>query len=131
MNNKWYYHDGGRKNSGLVLKSVADCVPRAIAIACGKDYLSTTEIVNSFCMREKRRVSWANVGVKKPTLNRIMESLGFKWVNKRFKWKKNMLPKGKYILNLSDHIVTRIDGYFYDVFYSVPEGRMVYGYWIR
>jgi hypothetical protein len=128
----WYYHDGGRTNSGLSrLKSTGDCVPRAIAIACGIDYLSTIEMVNKFCGREKNRVSYATIGVKKQTLDRILEHLGFRWIHKRFKWKTGMLMEGKFILNLSDHIVTRIDGRFYDIYKSVPEGRIVYGYWMK
>jgi hypothetical protein len=127
--NNWIYDDGGRERMGLVrLKSTGDCVPRAISISSGLSYIDAFEIVNRFCQREKNRVSYANIGVRKKTLDKIMKHLGYQWINKRFKWDGRTMV-GNYVFNLSDHVVAYIDGKFHDIYKSVPAGRIVYGYW--
>jgi hypothetical protein len=59
-----------------------------------------------------------------------MKHLGYQWINKRFKWDGKGL-QGNHIFNLSDHVVAHINGNFHDIYNSVPEGRIVYGYWKR
>src|SRR5262245_6598000 len=80
---KFEFNDGGRKESGYK-GTVGDCVVRAVAIASQLPYQEVYELVNTLavnerCTRRNRVKSTARNGVRRPTIHRMMEKLGWSW----------------------------------------------------
>ena len=139
---EFIYSDGGRSNY-YDAKKVGDCVVRAIANATGKDYKEIYDGINELAKSErigkrKKKISSSRNGVYTQTAKKYIEDV-LKW-----KWhpcmkigsgctthlKKDELPNGKLIVNLSKHFSCVKDGVLYDTFdCSRNEKRCVYGYW--
>lgn len=128
---KFLYDDGGRSMAGFKRNNAEDCVTRAISIATRLPYLTTMELVNQYCQKEKKPKSWSNTGVAKKTIDKIMIHLGFKWNPERFKFSDKRNFKKITILNLASHVVPIVDGIMRDVSIQVKDGEIVYGYWQR
>jgi len=117
------FDDGGRKAAGYKGQT-DDCVCRAIAIATGKPYSEVYGQINDAAKRERPRNgrrSSARTGVKKATIRRYIESLGWTWVPTmqigsgcRVHLCDGELPQGRLIVNVSKHSVAVIDGVIYD-----------------
>lgn len=135
------YNDGGRKLAGYK-GDANDCVVRSIAIATGKPYKEVYDEINELAKTErtgkrKKGKSNSRTGVYKNTIKRYMTSLGWKWVPTMFigsgckvHLKKDELPMGRIICNLSKHHVAMIDGVINDTHDCSRDGtRCVYGYW--
>ena len=136
------YNDGGRAKAGYKGQT-GDCVTRAIAIATNKPYQEIYDLINEVAKTErtssrKRGRSSARTGVHRATMYKVMEQLGFKWIPTmrigsgcKVHLKKDELPSGRIIVNLSRHISAVIDGVIHDLYDpSRNETRCVYGYWI-
>lgn len=135
-------NDGGRADAGFKGET-GDCVTRAIAIAFNKPYKEVYDLVNQFAQDErltKRRKtkSSARTGVRKSTTKKIIESLGGVWKpimtigsGCKVHLKHDELPtQGTYILRVSGHICTYIDGVLHDTYDCSRNGtRCVYGWW--
>ena len=135
------YDDGGREEAGY--KGYADdCACRAISIATGMPYKDVYTMINDYGKRErnsKRRTtkSSARTGVYKSTFHKIMEDLGFEWIPTMkigsgctTHMRKDELPIGTIICNVSKHYVCVIDGVIHDTYDCSRDGtRCVYGYW--
>lgn len=146
---KWVYDDGGRAAAGF--KGITgDCVCRAIAIATGKPYKEIYDLINEYGRAEhanlKRRGnaynghrSSARTGVYKDTIRKIMTRLGWKWKATmnigsgcKVHLRKEELPSGRIVCNLSRHSVAVIDGVVHDTYDSTRGGeRCVYGYYYK
>lgn len=136
-------NDGGRAAAGFKGKT-DDCACRAIAIATGRPYHETYDLINEYGQSErvtKRRKSGkssARTGVYKATMKRIMADLGFEWVPTmgigtgcRVHLKAGELPAGTLVVNLSRHYAAVINGVIHDTYDPSRDGtRCVYGYWI-
>lgn len=143
----WVYDDGGREAAGFV-GTTGDCVCRAIAIATQMPYKEVYKLINSYGKQErpgrKRKGnsynghrSSARTGVYKDTIRKIMEKLGWKWhplmtigSGCTTHLRKEELPSGRIICNVSRHCVAVIDGVIHDTYdCSRDENRCVYGYY--
>lgn len=137
----WVYSDGGRAAAGFIGKT-GDCAARAIAIAARIPYQRAYDLVNEQAARErpsKRRRGHSNArtGVHSVTMQRIMESLGWKWTpcigfgtGCKVHLKAGELPAGRIIVRLSHHYAAVLSGVVYDTHDPSRGGRRcVYGYW--
>jgi len=134
-------NDGGRICAGFKGKT-NDCVVRAIAIVTGKPYREVYQICAGFCKAERRPKkgtrSSPRTGIKSKTTKQIMAHFGFEWTaTMKFgagctvHMKKDELPAGRLVVNLSRHVAAVIDGTLHDTHQSNRDGtRCVYGYWI-
>ena len=136
MKLKFKYDDGGRKYAGFAEPKVGDCVVRAISIAFDKSYLEVYEFVNIISSKEKKRKSYSKKGIYLDTIKKVMKRYGATWISymktkKRIRMNSKDLPmKGKYVLNLSKHVVAIIDGTIHDLYDCSENGnRIVYGCW--
>jgi hypothetical protein len=140
-NDTYIYNDGGRTEAGFK-GDTGDCVTRAIAIATSRPYKEVYDFVNNFAKQSgthgsKRGRTSARTGVIKTDTKKIMAALGFEWVplmkigqGCKTHLKREELPSGTIIVNLSRHVCTVIDGVIHDNHYPAREGtRCVYGYW--
>lgn len=148
-NGSFVYNDGGRSKY-FKGKNVRDCVPRAVAIASGKDYKEVYDFLadqnQKQRKRKKERFSQSRTNKKTAShgifTNRkwfkdYMESLGFVWHPTMFigsgckvHLNKDELPKGHLFCRVSKHCVAVIDGVIHDTYDCSREGtRCVYGYW--
>ena len=76
------YDDGGRSAAGFRGKA-GDCVARSIAVATGLPYRHIYELLNEQAWRERPTGgcrSSARNGVFRQTCQRVLESLGWRWV---------------------------------------------------
>lgn len=134
------YNDGGRSSAGFK-GTTGDCVTRAIAIATERPYAEVYSLVNKHASKERgsakrRGKSSARTGVYKPTIRRVMESLGWAWVPTmtigsgcKVHLRAEELPKGRLVVSVSKHSVAVIDGVIHDIFDPSRDGaRCVYGY---
>ena len=135
----WRFDDGGRKEAGYK-GIVGDCVCRAIAIATERPYKEVYDELNELAKRERRSKkgkSSAREGVRRQTIRKYLESLGWKWTPTMFigsgcraHLKADELPKGVIIVSLSKHIAAVKDGVIHDLSDCSRDGtRCVYGYW--
>ena len=144
---KFIYNDGGRGYyfTGLT----GDCVVRSIAIATGKDYKEVYNDINELAKSErkgkkKRGISNSRTGVYRTTYEKYLKSLGWKFkalVTIGSGCKVHLcqediqeagLDKGVYILSLSQHLTTIIDGVINDLYNPDRNGnRCVYGYYYK
>jgi len=153
---KFNYNDGGR--SKYFQGSSGDCVTRAIAIATGRDYLEVYNALNKMAKRESvkrhrgHKRSQSRNGVFKETWKRYLRDSGWVRVStcefgstkSKVKFVDGALPeKGTYIVQLSKHLTTLVDGVINDTYdcsskdyYDWDTGalvtndeRCVYGYY--
>jgi hypothetical protein len=141
---EYKFNDGGRAEAGFK-GTTGDCATRAIAIATGMSYQDTYDLVNRYCALEKpsktrKGKSNARTGVHTVTFKKIVSDLGFTWHPLNFigsHAKAHMIGEelplaGTYILNVSKHYTTLVDGVVQDTFNPSRQGtRMVYGYWYK
>lgn len=138
---EYVYNDGGRAEAGYK-GYVGDCAVRSICIITGKPYQEVYDGINLIAQREKitkkkKSKSTARSGVYRRTFKQYAESLGFRWTPTMFvgsgckvHLRKEELPAGRIIVNVSKHYVAVIDGVIHDTFDPSREGkRCVYGYW--
>ncbi|MCX4355863.1 MAG: hypothetical protein OSJ43_06515 [Oscillospiraceae bacterium] len=140
---KFVFDDGGRHTAGF--KGTADdCVCRAISIAAQLPYKEVYDLINQYGKQErvsknKKDRSSARTGVYKPTIRKVMEHLGWKWVPTmkigqgcKVHLKAEELPAGRIVVNLSKHCTAVIDGVLHDTYdCSREETRCVYGYFVK
>ena len=137
---KYEYNDGGRSEAGYK-GSTGDCVVRAISIASQKPYQEVYDLVNSYASNEyKSRVSKksnARTGVRKSTIRKMMQELGFVWTPTmkvgsgcKVHLVESELPEGRLVVQVSKHITAVIDKVIHDTYDPSRNGtRCVYGYW--
>lgn len=134
----WINCDGGRAAAGH-REHTGDCVTRAIAIATELPYQVVYDYINTVASAHERRArgSRAATGVYKPTIRRLMESLGWTFTPTmgigtgcRVHLCAEELPSGRLVVSVSRHLTAVIDGVIYDTFDPSRDGtRCVYGYW--
>lgn len=141
---RYIYDDGGRKAAGFKGKT-GDCVCRAISIATEKPYREVYDLINEYAKHESvgknrgHKRSNARTGVYKPLIREIMADLGWTWVPTMFfgsgcrvHLKREELPKGRLVVNVSRHSVAVIDGVIHDTYDCSRGGtRCVYGYFVK
>ena len=137
---KYEYNDGGRSEAGYK-GSTGDCVVRAISIASQRPYQEVYELVNSYASNEyKSRVSKksnARTGVRKSTIRKMMQDLGFVWTPTmkigsgcKVHLIESELPEGRLVVQVSKHITAVLDKVIHDTYDPSRDGtRCVYGYW--
>lgn len=137
---KYEYNDGGRSEAGYK-GSTGDCVVRAISIASQRPYKEVYDLVNSYASNEyKSRVSKksnARTGVRKSTIRKMMEDLGFVWTPTmkigsgcKVHLIESELPEGRLVVQVSKHITAVLDKVIHDTYDPSRDGtRCVYGYW--
>jgi hypothetical protein len=137
----WVYDDGGRKAAGFRGRA-GDCVTRSIAIATRVPYRQVYALLNEQAQRELPtggRRSSARNGVFRQTCQRVLESLGWRWVPTmkigagcRVHLKTAELPRGRLIVRCSKHTTAVIDGIIHDTHDPSRGGtRCVYGYFTK
>lgn len=132
------YTDGGRSKY-FKADNTGDCVCRAVALATGRDYKEIYDFINKLIKLESGDKSSARDGVSRDMTYKIFEELGWTWVPTmkfgqgcKVHLKKEELPSGTIVVNLSKHIVCVKDGILYDTHDCSRNGtRCVYGYWIK
>ena len=140
------FNDGGRAEAGYKGQT-GDCVCRSICIVTGKPYNEVYQALaeGNFTQRKSKhskkgkRTAANGINTKRKWFNEYMVSLGFKWVPTMFvgvgckmHLKKEELPTGKIICNVSKHFVAVIDGVINDIYDCSREGtRCVYGYYYQ
>jgi hypothetical protein len=138
------FNDGGRAEAGYKGQT-GDCVCRSICIVTGKPYNEVYQALaeGNFTQRKSKhskkgkRTAANGINTKRKWFNEYMLSLGFKWVPTMFvgvgckmHLKKEELPTGKIICNVSKHFVAVVDGVINDIYDCSREGtRCVYGYY--
>lgn len=140
---EFIFNDGGRAAAGFK-GTTGDCVCRAIAIAAQLPYKEVYDLINQYGKQErvgkkKKGRSNARTGVYKPTIRKVMEHLGWKWVPTmkigqgcKVHLKADELPAGRLVVNLTKHSTAVIDGVLHDTYdCSRGETRCVYGYFIK
>lgn len=140
------FNDGGRAEAGYKGQT-GDCVCRSICIVTGKSYDEVYQALaeGNFTQRKSKhskkgkRTAANGINTKRKWFNEYMVSLGFKWVPTMFvgvgckmHLKKEELPTGKIICNVSKHFVAVVDGVINDIYDCSREGtRCVYGYYYQ
>lgn len=141
------YNDGGREAAGYKGKT-GDCVARSIAIITGLPYQQVYDRLadGNATQRKGKRESKSKAGVrtaakgintKRKWFEDYITSLGFEWVATmkigqgcKVHLKADELPKGKLIVNVSNHFAAVIDGVLNDTYDCSRGGtRCVYGYY--
>ena len=138
---QFVYDDGGRAAAGFK-GAAGDCAVRAAAIAAEIPYQEAYDLINRCSKNEKpskrrRGKSSSRTGVHKVTFHKVMEELGWSWTPTMkigsgctVHVRKDELPPGRLILNLSRHYAAYIEGALHDTFDGSRRGkRCVYGYW--
>ncbi len=143
----WAYDDGGRAAAGYH-GHANDCLCRAIAIATGRDYQVTYDLINTVGKTERPRRgrdgrqagrSTARSGVHKHTTRRIMAELGWAWYPLMgigtgcqvhlAAGEVPCRPGERIIVQLSGHVSAIVDGVVRDTHDPTRGGtRCVYGY---
>ena len=137
----WVYDDGGRKVARFG-GDAGDCVTRSIAIATRLPYEHVYALLNEQAQRERPirgRRSSARNDVFRETSQRVLESLGWRWVptvkigsGGHVHPKTDELPAGRLIVRCSKHTTAVIDGVVHDTYDASRDGtRSVYGYFIK
>ena len=140
------FNDGGRAEAGYKGQT-GDCVCRSICIVTGKPYDDVYQALaqGNFTQRKSKhskkgkRTAANGINTKRKWFNEYMLSVGFKWVPTMFvgvgckmHLKKEELPTGKIICNVSKHFVAVVDGVINDIYDCSREGtRCVYGYYYQ
>lgn len=128
-NKQYKYYQPNKKD---IKDKHNDCVIRAICKATGKEWLEVfDELI--VCAREVQ-----DMPNSKSAYDAYFKEQGYKWTGFRAeKGKKRLTPKnfckkykeGTYILSLANHLVTAVDGIYYDT-WDCGES-CVYGYWSK
>lgn len=120
------YNDGGRHRAGFD-SYVGDCVTRAISIIFDFKYLDAHEQVNILSRRFKDKDSLVPNGISLSTTKKLMKHFNLIWCQAN---DYSLIPKkGKYILNLPNHVCAVIDGVIHDTHDSRKKSNRIYGYW--
>lgn len=126
---RWKYYQPNNKD---LKDNYGDCVIRALTKATGKEWLEVFEELIPYA-REVQAMPNC-----KPCYEKYLADNGFIWHGvKVAKGKRKPTPQtfyktqptGTHILRLAHHLVTVVDGYFYDTWDS-GDGS-VYGYWSK
>lgn len=124
---KYKYYQPNKKD---VKDECCDCVIRALTKALEKEWV---EVFDELVVYARDLQSMPN---DKKVYEVYLKDKGFEWVGlKAQKGKKRLTPEtfckqhktGTYILRLSNHIVTVVDGQYFDT-WDCGES-CVYGYW--
>lgn len=139
---RWIKCDGGRAEAGYAGEA-SDCFCRAVAIATGLNYQTVYDAINEAAAgerrgRRKRGTSSAREGVYRHTADKVCEKFGGTWVPTmrigegcKVHCRREELPSGSLVLNVSKHFSAMIDGVLYDTHDPSRDGtRCVYGYWV-
>lgn len=136
------YDDGGRASTGYK-GTAGDCAVRAISIATGQSYQKVYDDLNQIIKTSRQtkiaRDSSARNGIHRRFYQTYLEKLGWKWVPTmtigsgcKIHLKKEELPSGRVIAQVSKHLVTLIDGIIHDTYDCSRNGtRCVYGYFVK
>lgn len=138
---RFTYDDGGRSAAGY-RGDAGDCVTRAIAIATGLPYQEVYDslhvaIKGQRLLRARKRSP--RDGVPKRVTRKYLEALGWKFTPTmsigsgcRVHLRREELPPGRIIAQVSRHMVAVIDGMIRDTHDPSRAGtRCVYGYWSK
>lgn len=131
--------DGGRAAAGFKGKT-GDCVTRAIAIAGKLPYEDVYDRLNVLAKSERRakRRSSSRTGVMRPTYEKLLlRELGATWTSCMaigsgctVHLRREELPMGRLVVQVSKHLVAVIDGVIHDTHDPSRGGtRCVYGYY--
>jgi hypothetical protein len=145
----WRFDDGGRKAAGYKGKT-ADCVTRAISIATGLPYQQVYDELfarnRAYAAAHRGRVAeriarsggaTPRNGVFKAVSRLYLRDLGWIWhptmqigSGCKVHLRRDELPPGRLIVQVSKHLVAVIDGVIHDTHNCSRRGtRCVYGYW--
>tara|TARA_R100000781_G_scaffold39265_1_gene27369 strand:- start:300 stop:767 length:468 start_codon:yes stop_codon:yes gene_type:complete len=148
---EWQYNDGGRADANFK-GTAGDCVCRAISIASGLDYVDVYKSLanGNAKQRSSKRESYSKnrngvktarngIFVKRKWFKDYMINLGFTWVATmhigsgcKVHLRKNELPSGRLVVQVSKHSTAVIDGVIHDTYDPSRDGtRCVYGYWVK
>ena len=127
---EFVYNDGGR--SKYFKGEAGDCVTRAVAIATGIDYKEVYNTIKDLLNHTPRN------GLTKKETKDIMHHFGFYWIPTMtigngctVHLRKEELPEGVIVCQVSHHLTCIKDGVVYDTFNPTRDGnRCVYGYWV-
>ena len=142
------YNDGGRKEAGYK-GDTGDCVVRSIAIASNQPYQIVYDKLYSlnknFRIQSNSKLAYKmspkndspRFGNHKKIYKDYIESLGFKWFPTmkigqgcKVHLRKDELPNGTLIVNVSRHLTTVINGVINDTYDPSRDAtRCVYGFW--
>ena len=134
---KFIYNDGGRSKY-FKASNVSDCVCRALCNTTGVDYKVMYDLINKISKLEKRnKTSNARNGVFKDSYKKILKALQAQEIkvqefgssNKCHLCDEDLIDykNGKYILSLSHHFSSLIDGVLVDTYDCSRDGdRQVY-----
>jgi len=145
MTIEFKYNDGGREASGRKGKT-GDCVTRALAIATGRDYAEIYDRLAAGTANQRKskynrlagqRTARKGLYTRHKWFKDYMAELGFTWTPTmqigqgcKVHVRRDELPSGRLVLNLSRHSAAVIDGVLHDTYDSSRSGtRCVYGYW--
>jgi len=122
-------HDGGRRLAGYKGKT-GDCVTRAIAIVTGYPYKSVYDIVDHAGKESGYKNNSASKGVNGYVTDALMDAFGgtFHSLPKGTYLKDGMLPQGRVVVLLEEHVLAVIDGVAYDN-HENPYRQEIFGYW--
>ena len=130
---EWNYNDGGREDAGYNVKA-DDCVTRALAIASEISYKEAYKTAWNWIGRSPRN------GFPKKEVRKFLEAQGFKWkplmrigsgCTNNVSLEGIPSVKGTFILKLSSHLTTVIDGVINDTYDPSRGGtRCIYGYYV-
>lgn len=135
MNPNFIRDDGGREAAGFK-GSADDCVARAIAIAAEIPYRDAYDILANR-MAEKGHPRSARVGIPDNIWKKLLREWGWKWTPTmgigtgcQVHLRRDELPEGRLIVNLSKHVTAVIDGVLHDTYDCSRDGtRCVYGFY--
>lgn len=149
---EWVYDDGGRAQAGFQGET-RDCVTRAIAIASGRDYRMVYDELHQATLQSKaamrrlglmykqnaRKQASPRNGVLPTVYKPYLAEHGWIWTptmqigsNDRLHLRTGVLPDGVFIVRLSKHITTLVDGVLHDTHDCSWSGqRLIYGHWHR
>lgn len=128
-NKVYQYYQPNKKD---IKDEYGDCVIRAFTKALDKDWL---EVFDELIPYARETQTMPN---NKPAYEKYLADKGFKWYGiKVAKGKKRPTAEsfckehktGTYILRQAHHLVTVVDGKYYDTWESGDRG--VYGYWVK
>ena len=141
------YNDGGREAAGYK-GDAGDCVCRSIAIAAQLPYQkvydrlaegNATQRKSKHDSGKRSRTARNGISTTRKWFKDYMISLGFTWVATmhigsgcKVHLRKNELPSGRLVVQVSKHSTAVIDGVIHDTYDPSRDGtRCVYGYWVK
>ena len=121
---KFKYDDGGRKAAGWKGKNAADCVPRAISIATGKNYRDIRSDLDALTTKMTGGLqTTTNNGTPNPVSYRYLDLTGWELVLTKGQYLKDIPRNGIYIACIPRHMVTVINGIAHDTWDSTKSRR--------